>query len=249
RPHLAASIEAGTYSTVNGGASVAGRSGRFDYMLGARRLVTDNREPNSEFKNTTLALNLGVAIGDQATLRVIGRGELQHAGTPGQTAFGRPDLDAFFERHDGVGGITFDQQLTPSIRQRASYSLAISRQQSTNLILDPPYTPRFDGHVAPFEFSDFQFDLFNSFDRHHASYQADVRVANAATAGYQLLTVLVDWDGERATLKDRLASTEVPASRNNSGVAVQHQAQWRRVAVTAGGRLEHNDSFGNAAVP
>jgi vitamin B12 transporter len=249
RPHVAASIEGGTYDTVNGGASVSGRSGRFDYMLGAGRFITDNREPNNHFSNTTISLNLGVALGSQATLRVVGRGALEHAGTPGQTAFGRPDLDAFFERHDGTGGVTFDQQLTSSIRQRASYSLAISHQTSTNLTLDPPYTPQFDGHVAPFAFSDFPFDLFNTFNRHHASYQADVRIANGAGTGYQLLTVLADWDGERATLRDRLAATEVPASRNNSGVAVQHQAQWRRVVVTASGRVEHNDSFGNAAVP
>src|SRR5262249_24590539 len=31
--------------------------------------------------------------------------------------------------------------------------------------------------------------------------------------------------------------------------AAQHQAIWRRVVVTGGGRFEHNDSFGNAGVP
>src|SRR5439155_1296557 len=84
---------------------------------------------------------------------------------------------------DGIGGITFDQQLTSFVRQRASYSLAISHQTSTNLTLDPPYTPQFDGHIAPFAFSDFRFDLFNTFNRHHASYQADVRMAHGAGAG------------------------------------------------------------------
>src|SRR5207237_7517420 len=33
------------------------------------------------------------------------------------------------------------------------------------------------------------------------------------------------------------------------GFAVQHQAIWRRVVVAAGGRVEHNGSFGTAAVP
>ena len=62
-------------------------------------------------------------------------------------------------------------------------------------------------------------------------------------------TALVDWDGERATLRDALAGTEVPASRDNVGVTLQHQALWSRVFVTAGVRFEHNDSFGNATVP
>jgi outer membrane cobalamin receptor len=41
----------------------------------------------------------------------------------------------------------------------------------------------------------------------------------------------------------------VPASRDNVGVTLQHQALWSRVFVTAGVRFEHNDSFGNEAVP
>ena len=249
RPQATGTIEAGTYGTVRGGGAVSGASGPFDYSFGASGFTTDNREPNSAFRDTTLSGSTGVALGDRATLRVVGRAQLQHNGTPGQTAFGRPDLDAFFERHDGVGGVTFDQQLTPRLRQRASYSLTVSQQQSTNLIADLPYTPRFETRAAPFAFSDFRFDTFNNLRRHHASYQADVRLANDASHGSQLLTIVADWDGERATLQDRLAGTETPASRDNAGVAVQHQAIWRRMVVTAGGRVEHNASFGTAAVP
>jgi vitamin B12 transporter len=193
---------------------------------------------------------VGVALSHTATLRVIARGELEHVGTPGATAFGRPDLDAFFERHDGTGGVTFDQQLMGRFRQRAMYSLAVSNYQSTNLIADPPYTPRFENRSAPFQFSDFTFDSRAKLRRHHASYQADWRLtSDASVAGDHRLTLLADWDGERASLIDQLALTTVPASRNNTGLSVQHQALWARAFVTAGARIEHNDSFGTAAVP
>jgi vitamin B12 transporter len=248
-PQVSATIEAGTYSTVRGGAAVSGASGPLDVSFGASGISTDNREPNSAFRDTTISAGAGVALGGAATLRFVARGQLQHNGTPGPTAFGRPDLDAFFDRNDSVAGITFDDQLTPRVRQRASYAFTVSHQQSTNLIADPPYTPRFENRAAPFAFSDFRYNSFNNLHRHHLSYQADVRLANDASHGDQLLTVLADWDGERATLEDRLANTQVPASRNNAGVAVQHQAIWRRVVVTAGGRVEHNESFGTAAVP
>src|SRR5581483_12122239 len=102
---------------------------------------------------------------------------------------------AFFERHDGVTGVSFDQQLTPRLRQRASYSLTVSHQQSTDLVADPPYTPQFDGRSAPFQFSDFRFDSFNNLHRHHASYQADLRLADDGSRGDQLLTAVVDYDG------------------------------------------------------
>src|SRR5262245_3814371 len=249
RPRASMALEGGTYDTVRGRAAASGASGRLDYALGAQQYNTDNREPNSRFENTTLSASVGVALGGDASLRFVARAEREHVGTPGQTAFGRPDLDAFFERHDGIGGLSFDQQLTPSLRQRAAYSLTASNQQSTNLIADPAYTPRFGDRVAPFEFSDFTFDSVNDLHRHHASYQADWRPTSNVSYGQHLVSVLVDWDGERATLENRLARTVTDASRDNVGSSVQDQVLWRRVFVTAGARIEHNDSFGTAAVP
>jgi len=249
-PHASASIEGGTYDTLRAGASVSGVSGRASYAAGVSRFTTDNREPNNRFENTSLSANIGVTLSSTATLRAIGRGELEHVGTPGQTGFGRPDMDAFFERHDGTGGLTFDQQVNGRFRQRAMYSLAVSNYQSTDLIADPPYTPRFENRSAPFQFSDFTFDSRTELRRHHASYQADWRLTSDASAiGDHRLTLLADWDGERASLIDRLASTVVPASRNNTGLSIQHQALWPRTFVTVGARVEHNDSFGTAAVP
>jgi vitamin B12 transporter len=249
RPHASLSFEGGTYGTMDGHAAVTGASRRLDYGFGVSRIATDNREPNNVFNNTTLSASVGVALGGSATMRFIGRGELEKVGTPGATAFGRPDLDAFFKRHDGVGGVVFDQQLGGRVRQRAMYSLSVSHQTSTNLTLDPAYTPQFGDHVAPFEFSDFAFDTFTSLHRHHASYQVDWRLSTGASRGDQLFTVLADWDGERAQLTDRLASDLTHAARDNVGVSIQHQASWRRIFVSAGARVERNASFGDAVVP
>ncbi|HYM26187.1 MAG TPA: TonB-dependent receptor [Vicinamibacterales bacterium] len=260
RPEVSLSVEGGTYDTRREGGSVAGASGALDYALGLSRYDTDNRDPNSAFGNTTISANVGLTLGAGAILRAIGRGEIERAGTPGQTAFGRPDLDAFFTRHDAVGGVSFDQQVTPMFRQRAVYSLTASNQRSADLIVDPPYTPQLvdatlcppPSHVcaAPFAFSDFPFDSRTDLRRHHASYQADWHLtSDAGRIGDHQLTVIGDWDGERATLTDALAGTSTPASRNNAGVSIQHQALWTRLFVTAGARFEHNASFGDAAVP
>ena len=148
RPRGSAQIDGGTYGTLHMTAGASGKTGPLEYSLAAARFNSDDRVPNSRFENTTLSANVGVAIGAAATLRVVGRGELGHAGTPGTTAFGRPDLDAFSERRDSVASVSFDQQITRAVRQRASYSRAASSQQSTNLILDPPYRAMFNGLVA-----------------------------------------------------------------------------------------------------
>jgi len=242
-------FEGGSFGTAHGSATLSGASGRADYVLGAAGTTTDNQVPNNTYDNTTLFANVGVALGARATLRVIGRGELERTGTPGQTAFGRPDLDAFFKRRDGVAGVSFDEQLTPMFRQRATYSVSVSNQQSTNLVADPPYTPAYGSLRAPFQFSDFRYDSLASLQRHHASYQADWKLANDTTHGSQMLTLLADWDGERAELTDRLAGAVTSPSRDNFGAAVEHQALWPRVFLTLGGRVEKNENFGTAAVP
>jgi outer membrane cobalamin receptor len=246
-PLASARIEAGSFSTVRASADVSGRRDRLDYSAAASRLSTDNEVPNDDFSNVTLSGSAGLKLNDSATLRFVGRAERGRTGVPGLTAFGRPDLDAFFQRHDGEWGATFDQT-AGAWHQRASYGLAISHQTSANLQIDPPYTPSFDGRVAPFEFSDFPYDSQTDLRRHHATYQSDY-TSTTAKAGTHVDTALVDWDGERATLTDVLAGGSTPASRDNVGVSLQHQALWSRAYATGGLRFEHNASFGNAVVP
>ena len=192
---------------------------------------------------------MGVALSDTSSLRFVGRAEREHVGTPGQTAFGRPDLDAFFERNDGVASVKFDERTNTWFRQRASYSLATSYQQSTDLTADPPFTATYQGRVALFQSSDFLNDSANRLHRHHADYQADIHLASDPKTGDHLLTILADWDGERVAAINRRTNVETPNSRNNFGVSFQEQMLWRRFFVTAGGRIENNESFGTAFVP
>ena len=223
------------------------KAGRFDYSADVSAISTDNEVPNNKFDNTTLSGTLGATLDHGATLRFVGRLEHGKTGTPGQTEFSRPDMDAFYQRHDGVWGVSFDQGVG-AFHQHAGYGLAISHQASTNLLVDPPYTPSFEGRTSPFELSDFTYDSRTDLNRHHLSYQADGTIATAH-AGTHVETALVDWDGERATLADALAGTSVPATRDNVGLTLQHQAMWPTVFVTVGVRFEHNASFGDATVP
>jgi vitamin B12 transporter len=246
-PEVHFAAEGGSFSTGRGSAGIAARAGRFDYSAEAAGLTTENDAPNDTFRNLTLSGSAGAALGRAQSLRFAARMERGHAGTPGQVAFGRPDLDAFYQRDSGVWGVSFDRT-DGSVHQLASYGLSLLHQASTNLKIDPDYTPSFDGRTAPFAFSDFPYDSRSDFTRHHASYQVD-GTFTARRAGTHVDTALLDWDGERATLRDALAGTSVPAARDNVGLTLQHQALWSRVFVTAGVRIEHNASFGNAAAP
>ena len=248
RPRGSVQIDGGTYGTFHGSAAVSGATARWDYSAGAAQFNSDNRVPNSRLENTTLSGNLGLRLSETSVLRLVGRGELEHVGTPGPTAFGRPDLDAFFERDDAAFGITFEQTLRPAFRQRIAYSIATSAQTSTNLNADPPYRATYGGRTAIYETNDFLNDSHGDLRRHHASYQADLRLVHRS-AGDHRLTLVGDWDGERARQENRLARTTTSNSRDNFGVAAQHQILWPRVFATIGARVEHIDGFGAKAVP
>jgi vitamin B12 transporter len=242
--------EGGSFATGRIQGGISGGAGRTDYSLGLAHLSTDNEVPNNAFRNSTVSASAGTELGPSATLRGVLRAEIGKAGAPGQTAFGRADGDAFFNRRDVVAGVTLKHDLTANLRQQMTYALAATRQRSANLELDPPYTPEFEGRRAPFEFFDFLYDSRTSLHRHYASYQADWHPAiGSSAAGTQQTTFAADWDGERGDLRDELAHETTTVSRNNVGITVQQQALWRRVFATGGVRFEHNASFGNAAVP
>jgi outer membrane cobalamin receptor len=248
-PRGDASVEGGSYGTGRARVSVAGSTERADYSAAAAWLTTDNRADNNAFENTTLSATGGIQLGAAASLRGVVRGELGKAGAPGATAFGRADSDAFFRRHDGVGGMTFLQNLGAGFSHRATYALSVSHQASTNLHADAPYTPRFGSRSAPFQFSDFLYDSHTDLRRHYATYQADWRPETRGRFGDHQVTTALDWDGERGTLTNVLAGTATVARRDNVGWTLQHQALWPRLFVTGSLRVERNDSFGTATVP
>ena len=247
RPEWRMRVEGGSFASARGSAGVSARTGRVDYSADVTAYTTDNEVPNTHFRNMTLSGSAGVSLGAGATLRAVARAERGKVGVPGQSAFGRPDLDASSRRNEAIAGVSFDQ-VRGAFHQRAAYGLAESHQASTNLQLDPPYTPSFAGRTAPFAFSDFPYDSRTDLKRHHASYQVDGTLTTAR-AGTHVETALVEWDGERARLRNLLAGTLGPAARDNVGVTLQHQAMWPRLFVTAGLRVERNDSFGTATVP
>jgi outer membrane cobalamin receptor len=251
RPRVSLGFEAGKFQTLHGRAGLSGGYRRFDYAFGWSRLETDNQEPNNAFDNSTLSSNLGVGLGKNTTARLILRGDFGRVGTPGQTAFERPDSDAFFRKADGYAGFTLQNRASSRWNQELTYTFARTRQVSRDLFIDPPYTPTFEGHTAPFQFSDFPFDFLNDAKREHAAYQSDVTLGSIdQSIGQHLVTFAFDWDGEHAFIADRLAgTTPTRAERNNFGGTFQDQAIWGRLVLTNGFRVEDNGSFGRTVVP
>lgn len=245
RPHVDLTVDGGTYNTRHIAGGLGSRNDGVEYRVFGSRLDTNNREPNNEHRATTLYGSFGARRRSGASLRTFARGESGRTGVPGQTVFGRPDMDAFFDHGDADVSGAWDQPLGTRVLQRTSYSFARTRQDSVNIVTDPPYTPTFGNLRAPFEFSDFLYNRTSELKRHHFNYRADATVGSNQT-----LTAAFAYDGERGVLTDR-RSTAPPQrpARNNTGTTIQYENLKGPVSVVGGIRFENNGSFGFYAAP
>jgi outer membrane cobalamin receptor len=244
-PTLRAEAEGGRFAWRRFQAGTSGRSGSFDWNAGLLRLDTDNQEPNSAFDETAGAAALGLALDDRSALRLVLRAADGSVGTPGQTAFGRPDLDAGLERTDAQASLQA-RRVTGSAVHEARLGLALTDQLSLNPLDSGSYVPRAGDRVAPFPFSDFPDPVGFSNDsrRWSAGYQVEVQAGPR-----NLLTLGVEGERETGRIGGGSGDVITPV-RNNAGLYVQDRlALGRRLHVTVGGRLERNDSFGTRAVP
>ena len=245
RPQVNLTADGGNFSTAHFAAGMGARTSGIEYSIFGSSLNTDNEAPNNENTSSTLSGGVTRQLASGASARFLGRGEFGRTGTPGATAFGRADMDAFFRRRDGsfLGG--WNQPIGTRVTQQASYSYIITKYRSTNLIADPPYTPTFGNLVASFPSSDFLYDSESEFQRHHVEYRAD-----AVVGRNQTLTAAFAYDGERGVLTNhRSTATPQRPSRNNTGTTIQYEATAERASIVGGIRFENNGSFGFHAAP
>jgi outer membrane cobalamin receptor len=244
-PSLRGEAEAGSFAWQRYQAATTGARGAFDWNVGVQRLTTDNEEPNSRFEQTAAAASLGFRFGPQTRGRAVVRWDDGNVGTPGPTAFGRPDLDASFERKDTV--------LSASVQHtvgRAAHLVTLGYARTDQLSLNPIdsgcYVPEWKGRQGSFPFCDFPSpDGFqNQTSRLFGSYQADLPLGTR-----HLLSAGIDGELETGALGNRAADPLEP-DRTNVGVYVQDRLLLGpRAYLTLGGRVERNGSYGTKAVP
>ncbi len=245
QPQINLTVDGGNYNTSHVAAGIGARTDALEYSVFGSFLRTDNREPNNRNRTSTVSGNLTRALRSGGAIRFLGRGEFGRAGTPGTTAFGRPDMDAHFRHRDAsfLGG--WSQPIGSRVTQQTSYTYVMTQYRSTNLVTDAPYTPRFGSLVAAFPSSDFLFDSETELGRHRFQYRAD-----AALAANQTLTAAFEYDGERGVLTNHRSTADPQRpSRNNTGTTVQHEATLERVTLVSGIRFENNGSFGFYVAP
>ncbi len=243
-PSVRAEAEAGSFSWQRYAGGTTGRAGAFDWNFGLQDLDTDNEQPNSRFEETSGALSAGAALGEQSNLRLVVRVDDSTVGTPGPTAYGRPDLDASFDFRSIVSGLTF-RHSGPRVGHVVRAGFASTAQLSRNPLDSGSFLPQWGDLVASFPYSDFPDPLGfqNDNRRLSAGYQADIQADTA-----NLVSVGVDLEHESGEIGSR-SDILLSPTRTNFGAYVQDRLALGRFFATAGARVEHNDSFGTKVVP
>ncbi len=237
-------VEGGSFATYRYAGGIEGKGHIVDYSASFSRYDTDNAVPNGSFNEETAAANVGIATSKDTSLRAVFRNEDGRAGTPGQTAFQRPDLDAYYRHRDFAGGLTFTWQTAVSWLQRVSYTVSDSRQFSADPINSGDYIPTYQGRTAAFPLSDFTYQTLNQTRRQKIEYQSELGLP-----GGHLLTAGTDYERESGVIGDPTAGP-LEALRSNYGGFIQDQWAFRnRFFAAAGARLDHNSSFGFFAAP
>jgi outer membrane cobalamin receptor len=246
RPAFHAEGDLGSFDTKRAEAGTSGRLGDFDWNGGVERVETDNEGPNAALRETAGALSLGGRFSDTTSLRVLARGETSTVGTPGQTAFGRPDLDAYYDWKALTlsGELRFGGDL---LAERVRVGYALTNQLSVDPLDSGAFIPQYGTLVGSFPVTDFvdPKGYENDTRRLSVGYEGELRAGSR-----QLLTFGADLEHETGSIGSLSAPPLVTPERTDAGIYVQDRAVLAdTLFLTMGARAERNGSFGSRVVP
>ncbi len=253
-PEFRFGADGGNFSTAQGFASLAGARGRFDYNLFGDQFNTNGQGINNRYSNTSEGANLGVAFNDQSSLRLRMRHFDSSTGVSGEWNFNGqalypPDSDAHAHQNSTVASAELLVQTSPHWQHRLTAFEYNSRRLNADTVADRGCDP------ASFNF----FDCYsvNTADMNRAGFlylgNYLPRAWAETTIGYQFEDENGNFNSAFLTLDNNgnpfIAPEFTHGLRLNHDLFSQQRITRGRASVIFGGRLMHNDSFGNRAVP
>jgi vitamin B12 transporter len=241
-PELRVEAEGGNVAWRRLHAGSSGTSGPLDWSFGVARLHTEH-EPNGLFEETAIAASVGARLSEASRLRFVVRGEDSHAGVAGPYAYGRPDLEEYSDHRELVFGTRLDHA-GRRFSHQARLGYARTDQLSADLVDSGPYLPRQGALTAAFE----SFDFLNPGFLNHTRRLSLGYQVQAQAGGGHLVTAGAEIERESGEIG--FEGDLLSPVRTNEGFYLQDQiVLGNRLFLTLGGRVEHNQSFGTAAVP
>ncbi len=252
-PELRLGADGGNFATANGYVSLAGARGRFDYNLFADQLNTGGQGINDAYGNSSQGGNIGVELSPRAFFRLRARHSNSRAGVQSFWNFNGqplipPDSDQYVRQNNFLSSAEFTLAAPTRWQHRFSGFEYNHQRDNIDQFVDPGREVISFGF--PFNF-DFPFNTLANINRAGFDYQGEYAPRSWAHSvfGYH-------FEDENGWIGDPVAASDpansVPMThglRRNHAIFGEQVITWRRLSLVAGARFEHNETFGNKAVP
>ena len=240
-PELRFGSDGGTFATAHGNASLSGANGRFDYNVFGDEFHTQGQGINDAYENSLQGANLGARLSDAMMLRLRLRHSNSRSGVQGawdySTGIIPPDSDQYARQNDFLASLDLTVATSSRWQQRFSgFEYNHVRRNVDHINDNRPFDDPFDSRT--------------NFNRAGFDYQSDYTERSWARSvfGYH-------FEDENGFIADNYVSYGFPGSslthglRRNQAVYGEQFLALGRATLIAGLRYEHNESFGDKAVP
>lgn len=241
---LRAEVGGGDLGTQSFAASGAQSLGPLSASLSLARSTTDNEGLNTDFTSDLVAGSVERRLSQDGAIQASFRLNRSEGGTPGATAFGRPDADARYER-DLIIATMSTRFRSGAVSHAARMGFKRDDQLSRNPLDSGSYRPAYGSSLAAFDSSDFPNPLGyqNQTDRLFGTYELRGQL------GPHSITAGGDIERETGTLGN-VGEAPLSPRRVSYGAFIQDQlAVGSSIFTTLSVRAERNGSTGTTLVP
>jgi len=236
-PELKFGSEGGTFSSARGYASLAGARSGFDYNLFGDQFQTEGQGVNDTYENASQGANLGVRFSGTSALRLRLRHSNSRTGVPGDwyPELGvPPNPSAYGRQNDFLGSLAL------TFAPVRNWQNTLTGFEYNHILRNA----NLDFASLTGRPGDSLYDSRDHFNRAGFDYLGEVteRVWTRSVFGFR-------FENENAYLSDSVYTTFNHGIRRNTALYGEQVIDWKRLAITGGLRWEHNENFGNKAVP
>src|SRR3954465_3184594 len=255
-PLLEFGADGGNFGTAHGYSSFGGAWKHLDYNLFGDHFTTEGDGINSEYFNTLVGTNIGVALSRNTNIRFRARNSQWRAGVPGIWDFNGqkllpPDADQRARQADFTGSVELDL-LAPAQWQ---HKLTLFDYHHDRRNLDTNDDRGCFVRSATFLGADCYFDDHLNVNRAGVDYQATWRPRDWSRSifGYE-------FEDENGVLHDKfltedafflplLGTSDEHGLRRNHALFGEQTFIYKRLSVIGGLRYVQKETFGDRAVP
>jgi vitamin B12 transporter len=241
-PEIRFGADGGTFSTANGYGSIAGARGIFDYNVFAEQFNTDGQGVNDNYSNSSQGTNLGAQLGKNVALRVRVRHNNNRTGIASNWWFnGNPELPPDADQYARQNNLLASAELTIAGPGKLTHRITGFEYNHVRKNVDTVNDP-----ARPF---DDPFDSRVNYNRAGLSYQGEyAETLGRSVFGYYF----EDENGFIDTTYESFGfagESHTHGLRRNQAIYGEQIVNWKRLSLVGGLRYEHNESFGDKAIP